>query len=269
MTEQATELETPTEVPATDTPTTETPSFTLPDEYKDAAWAQGIDSNESAWKKLAGSQKLIGDRGAFIPREGATEEQVAEFMGRLEPFEEQLKGKYSAKAPESYEFSELEGGVTIDDSITDRLSEIGKKHNISNEALDGLRQDWISFETEMQAQRGEQMNTQFEAMAQEAWGDKWQDVTAEASEMMKQHVPESMRQAMVNMPNEYLVPLVATMQAMKGSPDGMPNTSGARTENVDALRTEYSRLRKEAQLDPRKREEFNAFVDKNRNAISR
>lgn len=274
MTDVATDVQ--TEQPTTEAPTesapTETASdFSIPEAYAERGYAKEIKSSDDLWKKLDGSQKLIGDRGAFIPQEGATSDEVDAFLSKLDPYSEQLKSKYAPKAPETYEFSDLElpEGTAIADSVTEKFSAIAKTHGLTNEQADSVRKEWIAHEVEQAGQRESQLNEQFESMAKEKWGDDWAKVTAEASEVLKGHVPENMREAMVNMPNEYLIPLVSVMQSMKAKPDGIPNTSGAQTLTDDDARAKYSELRQKAMKDPRARKTFEEFQDKYRHQVNK
>lgn len=259
--------ETPTE-----TPTETGDAFSIPEDYKDAAWTQGLDSNEAVWKKLAGSQKLIGDRGAFIPQEGATDAEVEAFLERLDPMSDKLKERFADKAPEAYEWGELElpEGVTVPEGNTEKFSELAKELGLSNDKANALRKNWIEFETQQAIEKAQAMETEFEEMAKGLWGDEWTTVTAEASEVLKSHVPEEMREQMINMPNKYLVPLVATMKSIaKDKPDVMPSSSQTTTMDKEQLRAKYKELRQKASSTQSKQDvaAYHAFIDENRHKL--
>lgn len=273
MTEMATDVQNETNVEASSDVAQQEGGqqggFAIPEDYKESVWAQGIDSDEGLWKKLAGSQKLIGDRGAFIPQEGASAEEIEAFIGRLDPIDEHLKGKYAPKAPESYEFSDLGDGVTIDDAVTEKFGEISRKYSLTNDAADGIRKDWIGFEQELKIKRSELMNAQFDEMATEMWGDSKDDMIARASVEMERDIPEKMRHLLEDIPNSALLVIAHKMASSGEKPDGMPNTSGSKGLTKEQAREKYTELRKAAQQDPRKQKDFEEFNEMNRHLIAR
>lgn len=248
--------------------------FSIPSEYAEAGWTQGLDSQEAVWKKLAGSQKLIGDRGAFIPQEGATEDQVNEFLLRVnEKYGEQLKGQYTPSAPENYELGELElpEGVSIDDSINNKVQEIGRNAGLTNDQLNSVRKEWIEHEIAVAAEREQALEAEFGEMAQGLWGNEWTKVTAEAAEVLRNNVPAEMREAMMAMPNKFLVPLVATIKNMGNAQDGIAGSTNGSGQAMtkDEARAKFSELRKKAAQNPAKyREDFRQFQDQYRNLIN-
>ena len=167
MTEAATDIETTSTDTAVDTSvdtSISTGDFSIPEAYRSVtaddgttqnAWSNDLKTTDDVWKKLAGSQKLIGDRGAFIPKEGATSDEVNAFLSKLDPYSEQLKSKYAPKAPEAYEFSDLglPEGTTIADSVTEKFSAIAKAHGLSNDQADSVRKEWITHELEQESNR--------------------------------------------------------------------------------------------------------------------
>ena len=59
--------------------------FIVPDEFKDAGWANNIHSYEDLWTQHANAQKLIGKKTIGIPTEDSSEDEISEFYSKLRP----------------------------------------------------------------------------------------------------------------------------------------------------------------------------------------
>lgn len=233
----------------------EVSQFNIPDDYKERGYVQGLKSMDDVWKKLDNSQKLIGDRGAYIPQEGATPEEVQAFIDKLDPFKEQLQSKYMA-APESYEFGELElpEGVTVSEDITNSFKEMAKSHKLTNEQANGLRADWIKHEMAMAQQRDAKLNEGFNQMAEKHFGKDWGDKVVEAGSALRDNLPEEAREMLKDYPNEVLIPMIIAIDSMKGknAPDSPPSQQGGGNLDREALVAKRMEARNAARKNPTK-----------------
>ena len=61
------------------------PVFSIPDEYKDAAWAKDIDSTDALFKQHANAQTLIGKKTIGIPGADSPAEEWDSFYAKVRP----------------------------------------------------------------------------------------------------------------------------------------------------------------------------------------
>ena len=59
--------------------------FVIPDEYKEAGWANNIHSVNDLWQQHANAQKLIGKKTIGIPTADSSEDEIREFYKKVRP----------------------------------------------------------------------------------------------------------------------------------------------------------------------------------------
>lgn len=256
--------------PETPAVTPDAPSFSIPESYADSNYGEKIKSSDDLWKAYHNSQKLIGDRGAHIPQEGASEDDVSAFIDRLDPFNEQLKGKFAAVAPEEYTFSDLElpDGVNLSDDLTTEFSAMAKDLGLTNDQADGLRKRHITQTLEREKARQETMNEEFDTLGKGMWGDQYEAKLSEAITALDGKLDPKVAEQLWNAEPSILVPILGLIHAKidGNKPDSMPTDTSSHGMNDEQLKSKRMELRKIASQNPTKAnmEAFNKIQEQAR-----
>lgn len=115
--ESVTSQATPQVTETTATNITPVQSFTIPDEYKDKAWAKNIKSEQDLYKSYDNAQSLIGKKTIGLP-DWNDDKQVEDYYNKIRP--------------ESYE---LDG---VDESEKGAYSELFKKSGLSQKQVNTI-----------------------------------------------------------------------------------------------------------------------------------
>lgn len=254
-------------------------AFELPEQFKDHKLFSDIDSADKLNGRLDWLHELRGKKG--IPQDDTVESWTGFIDGlgeRKGSFQEAIQQVFAdslqpkATAPESYEFKDIEG--YNDDGATDSFfSEMFKKHNISQDMANSIRQDTIENFLEYDKQHKSQLNDQFISMAKEEWGDKWESEIAEATAEFKKIYTDEQRAMIEDIPNEVLIPMlkyVKNNQAENANFNGAVGVNGgANRINDDDLKAKYKELSAEKHKGGRFLKEFNDFQNANREQLAK
>lgn len=176
-------------------PTAQPQTFSVPEAYKDAGWAQNIKSHEDLWGQFANAQTLIGKRPAGIPTADAPAEEWEKFYtakGRPEsPDKYELESKFE-DLPENLDLSQYES----------KAKAFFHKLGLSPKEAKQAWTDYIGMEIEgyrgIQAKNAEQkaaLDKEFDELTAKLWGDKYKDVEAKSLEALKTAVPDELKDA--------------------------------------------------------------------------
>lgn len=168
-------------------------SFSVPEEYAQAGWAEGIQSYDDLWKMTANAQSLIGKRPAGIPTQDAPSEEWDKFytaMGRPEsPDLYKLNSEFEG-LPEGIDISEYEG----------KAKQFFHKLGLSPAKAQEAWNDYIGMElealqrvNEQSSEKTKNLDAEFEKLTQELWGDKYEQVSKQAQDFIAQSLPESLK----------------------------------------------------------------------------
>lgn len=235
--------ENPTETPE------ETPSFSLPDEYKEKPWAQGIDSMESLLKQFDNAQSLIGRKTIGVPGEGASEDEWNEFYNRM--------GR--PEAPEKYEFepASVPEGLELPEEIKrtedeeKAIREIFHQAGLTKEQAKAvLKKTDEAFYAkykdsieEMKAQR-EAHDKEFLSLAEKEFGAEKTQMIAVAETLLKKYVPDALADHVRGLDNQSMLALSGALYKMYKETKG----EGSFNKDVDHIKPARSpqELRDEA-----------------------
>lgn len=233
----------------------ESTEFSIPEAYAERNYGEKIKSNDDLWKAYDNSQKLIGDRGAHIPKDGATDEEISSFIDRLDPMKEKILGKFM-QAPESYEFSDIElpEGVSLSDDLTDEFSQMAKDQGLTNAQADGLRKSHIESMLQRETARQDQMNEQFEVLGKEMWGGDYEAKLAETMSALEGKLDPAVADALWNAEPSVLIPIIALKHAeIQGAkPDTAPSVTTSHGKSDEQLISERRAAREAARRNPTK-----------------
>jgi hypothetical protein len=179
--------------PASEPQSPQTNQFSVPEAYKDAAWAQNIKSPDDLWGQFANAQTLIGKRPAGIPTADAPDTEWDKFHSLMRP-----------ESPDKYALSEIEGipeGVDIS-SYKQSALQMFHEAGLNAKQADKLWKAYIGSELEaskgLEAKSAEQkaaLDKEFDALTAKLWGDKYKDVEAKSLEIIKTAIPDELKDA--------------------------------------------------------------------------
>lgn len=184
---EATTQSAPTEAPSQES------SFQIPQEYAERGWAEKVKSYDDLFKAYDNAQSLIGKRPAGIPTNDAPQEEWEKFytaLGRPEsPDAYELKTEVEG-LPEDFDVAPYEG----------KAKAFFHKLGLSPEKANQAWNDYLAMEMEgvqeMQAQNAEQqkdLDAEFDKLTQNLWGDKYNEVSAQAQDFIKNALPDELK----------------------------------------------------------------------------
>ena len=188
--------------------------FSVPQEYADRPYTKDIKSNDDLWKKLDGSQSLLGK-----PKEGGVPDVNADDAA-WDAFYK------SAGRPENaadYKFNRegLNQEFVKDfanDDLDNATKDIFLKAGISQKQADILQPE---FEKMMETINAEQLgnvnqaNVDFDKLAADTFGDKEDQVMADTKALIAENTPDGFKDHIENLPNESLIVMAGVLNNIK------------------------------------------------------
>lgn len=194
------------ESPDAGTAEEEVSEYAIPEEYKDSKWTEGIKSEEDLWKKLANSQKLIGEKTIKpIDYDTASAEQIAEHHKSLVPED---AGAYKFGEEADPEFSKAivpalqEAGIhpaqlkTLEPAINKIASDLVGKQHETDRSEDGY------FE-----------------LTEKAFGENHKEVIVQLENSYKEHLSDETKQFLDNASNKERVAFDQTVKSIIDAKD--------------------------------------------------
>lgn len=224
------------------------PSFidSIPETFRDKGYLKGVDSMDQLMTKLDWAQSQMGKKG--LPSEDTPEAWKA-FSDTLKD-NEHLKGMFAETAPEEYEFELADG---MQESGVNKAKEIAKSLGLSQDKFNSLVNGWNEYEQEMLQAKQEADETEFSKMFEDKFGNDWADKMADATQLIRKHVDEDVRQMLSDIPNnKHLVALVSAAEQLRVGmqPDGAPASMASRGLSINELRDQMNAAREEAKSKP-------------------
>lgn len=223
--------------PATPTPSPEPPEFTIPDAYKDKAWASKVKTQDDLWKQLENTQALIGKKVVVPDWEKADPKEIDEYIGNLRP-----------KDKAAYQFTddvpEAERGV-----YADMLHEIGIPAYQANKLVPKFMEYFKTQAAKEYDYDG------FLAKAEEKFGAGYKEKIVKARVAVKEALPKELTEKVDSLPNEAHVAFYEAMNTIldkygaketgAGGEGGEGEGSAVdKTEARKAIRAEIAALEK-------------------------
>jgi len=220
--------------------------FSIPTEYAEKGYAKDIKSNEDLWKKLDGSQSLLGKpKEGGVPVEGSTQETWDAFYKTL--------GKPDAAADYSFNREGLNQDFVKDfanDELDNATKDIFHKANLTQEQANVLQPEFEKLMEGIHLQGIEKFNADnvsFDELAQKTFGEKEEEVMQSAKQLIAENSPEGFEEHIKELPNESLILMAGVLNSIKGkyiSEDSINqlNNVGSGASDEIGLRTEARKI---------------------------
>ncbi len=189
--------------------------FSVPEAYQGEGWAKDITSYPEVWAKLAGSEKLIGQRveGKIdLLKENSSPEEVKTFYKAIGKPDE----------AKSYEFNREGQSEQLkqfnSDEMDNTVKEIFHKWHLTNEQATGIQKD---YEAVMESKIIEQFEAQkkldsdFEEMTTKAFGNDKDAIMESTKLLLEKFAPEGYDDKILSLDNEVLTILAGTINNLK------------------------------------------------------
>jgi len=238
----------------------------VPTEFKDKPWAKDNMADPTNFFKFVDNQNtLVGKKGVILPEEGASPEKVNEYLkaiGRpdtadeydLTPIEELKDTKKDEEFAKSVKG--LFHQVGVPKSMATKLSQGFEKmiYEKNKVALDAQKAEDAAFE---------KLNTEF-------FGDKREEVVANAQKILKEVLPKEMLPAFDKMSVEQLAGIIAITDSVykkfgkeDGFKGGLPGAGPSGGESYEALSAQQRELMKNPAYSDWRHAEHAAVAGKN------
>ncbi len=188
--------------------------FSVPTEYAEKPYTKDIKSNEDLWKKLDGSQSLLGKpKEGGVPQEGATDEQWAAYY--------KAGGRPENAADYNFNREGLDQEFVknfANDDLDNATKEIFLKAGISQKQADILQPEFEKMMETLNTEQLGQMNQQnvdFDKLAADTFGEKEDQVMADTKALIAENTPEGFKDYIENLPNESLIVMAGVLNNIK------------------------------------------------------
>lgn len=220
-------------LPPAGTPPATPAAFSVPDTYKDKAYAKGIDSPDKLWAMLDGAQELIGKRPAGIPAADAPQAEWDKFY--------EATGRPKVATEYQFDYGKNADGTAKtapDLKWESSVKEMMFKHGITAKQAVALQKDFDGLiantvkEKNLQVQ---QDNQNFDQVSTELFGVDRDKVLANGKALLTEHVKDPRIQvALSKLPNEALMVLASALKSISdkfikspGAPSNVPGAPGS------------------------------------------
>ena len=201
----------------------ETSSFkeSIPEAYRDKEYLKNADSMESLLDQYENAQKLIGKKQ--IPGADATPEEMTEFYNKLRP-----------ESPDKYNF-EYQEGAEVNQEFETSMKSIFHEAGLSEGQAKLVQTKYDELVNGMMPDPGAQ-DAEFDKMFADHFGDRQDDATRKANQLLSEFAPESMRAAIAELGNNELLLLTSVLDgvANKYISEDRIAPSGGNNTPVDA-----------------------------------
>ncbi len=188
--------------------------FTVPTEYAEKPYTKDIKSNEDLWKKLDGSQSLLGK-----PKEGGVPDETADDAA----WDAFYKSAGRPEAAADYKFNrdgldqEFVKNFANDD-LDNATKEIFLKAGLSQKQADILQPEFEKMMQDINAEevgKVAQADTDFDKLAADTFGDKEGQVMADTKQLIADNTPDGFKDHIENLPNESLIVMAGVLNNIK------------------------------------------------------
>ncbi len=229
--------------------------FTLPEQYKDKKYLEGIDSYDKTFKLLDDSQTLIGKKRTILPDETSTPNDIAEFN--------KLRG-----VPDDHStYTSIKTEEGADTTFFDALKPAFKKANMTAKDVGILEAELgpiIEKITGTKVEADKAHGEAFEALTDKIFAGTKETDLAQAKILIDAHTPEGLKKYMNELSNEHLAIVACVMKGVRAKyirEDTTDNGGGVDLGSAEAIRAECKTLMAIA-MDPTKSENERSEANK-------
>ena len=163
--------------------------FSIPEEYAENSWAEGLASNEDVWKKLANSQELIGKKTITpIDYETSSAEDIAEYHKSIVP-----------EDVGAYQFSE-DSDADFTSKIAPKMQELGI-HPWQAKELEGFVNE-VAAEMVGAQHDADRSEDGYLNMTKDKWGEDHESVINDLETTYKDTAPDDVQDFLDNTDNK-------------------------------------------------------------------
>lgn len=215
-------------------------------EYLDKPYMKDIDSADKLFKAFDGAQSLIGKKSG-IPGEGAGDQEWDDYFNAIRPKDTSVYKFDDTALPEELKSLRPEGfDVKVKDLFKD-AAVTPKQAEILQKGYDKLLMDTHGESLKsIQEQKtaAAQLETDFNKLADKAWGKERESTEKVAKSLLKEFAPTEFKNHIENLSNENLIVLASVL---KGVSDKYISQDDLRGLGSGTGRGDSSALRSEAQ----------------------
>lgn len=227
-------------VPATLTHESAIPADVIPVDFREKGYMKGVENFEQLFKKLDGSQTLVGERA--IPGEGATDED----------WDKYYKSTGKPESADKYEFNtetKLPEGTERNPELEGKFKELMHRAGISQKQAGVLSKGYDELMVGVlnaKAEADKQADINFDALGDKVFKDQKTAVLERSKQLIDAHIPEEMKEALSTLPNESLIIMAGVLEGVRAkyinedAPGGGAPTGGA--VNMEERRAEARTL---------------------------
>lgn len=218
------------------TPSPESPpsqEFVRPEEYKDAAWADKVNSPEDLWKQLANSQELIGRKQVVPDFKTATPQEIENYFSQTRPED---TSAYSFSSEEGYENNPLES----------QLADMLHSNGISAHQGNAMIKAFQDLEAAQIAQMFDK--EAFNESLESTFGKKYEERSGEVQQFIEQNMNEDQKARFNHLPNDYkklMFELASNIDTAYGAREsgsgGNSNPGNVGAQDVTAYRADLTK----------------------------
>ncbi len=225
-------------------------AFSVPEELQGEGWAKDLKSYPDVWTKLAGSEKLIGQKleGKIdLLKENSSPEEVNTFYKSLGRPDEAKNYEFD-RSKQSEQLKEFNS-----DEMDNSVKGIFHKHGLTGKQATGVQKD---YEALMEAQILQHLETQkkndanFEESLTKTFGNDKDAILESSKLLLEKFAPEGFDDHIKNLDNETLSVLAGVLDNLKKTyinEDEFKKISGGSTkfsggESEGALRERAKKL---------------------------
>jgi hypothetical protein len=228
----------------------EAPEFSVPEEYQNEGWTKDLKSNADVWTKLAGSEKLIGQKVEgkidLLKEDSSPEEANTYYKAIGRP--DEAKGYLFDRDGQSEQLQSLNS-----DEVDNAVKDIFHKFGLTNKQATGIQKDYEALfgaQIAEQLESAKKYDSDFDEATIKAFGNDKEAIIESSRILLEKFAPEGFDEHIKNLDNESLTVLAGVLNNLRKSyisEDAFSNLTGGSGggtggESEEALRAEARKL---------------------------
>ncbi len=189
--------------------------FKVPEAYQNEGWTKDIKTTADVWTKLAGTEKLIGQKSEGkidLLTENSSPEEIKTFYKTLGRPDE-AKGYEFNREGQSEQLKKFNS-----DEMDMAIKEIFHKHDLTSKQATGIQKDYEALlELQITQQRDTQKKSDddFEEAATKAFGHDKDAIMESSKVILEKFAPEGFDEHIKNLDNDSLTIMAGVVNNLK------------------------------------------------------